>query len=229
MRIRILMAMLCALLGACGRTETVRYKMTVEVETPDGLKSGSAVREVKRIRGGIVLPDGPKMQVRQHGEAVVVDLPGNQTLFALLSTNGDEPLAAFGNDGLKAAQKTRRVAELQPIAGRIESQNGYPLLVTFRDITDPKTVVRVDPDDLAASFGAGVRLKRITVQVTDAPVTTGIEKRLVWFKERAKSGGNLIPMTRITIDGRTRYQPIPGHDESLVDIGLSYFSTEAYK
>jgi hypothetical protein len=42
-------------------------------------------------------------------------------------------------------------------------------------------VQRVDPANLAASFGPGIRLKRITVEVTDDDVTTGIEKRLRWL------------------------------------------------
>ena len=55
------------------------------------------------------------------------------------------------------------------------------MLVTFGDLSDPTSVAEVDPDDLAATFGEGVRLKRITVQLTDDPVTTGIEKRLAWL------------------------------------------------
>ena len=57
------------------------------------------------------------------------------------------------------------------------------MLVTFGDLNDPTSVERVDPDDLAATFGEGVSLKRITVQITDDPVTTGIEKRLVWLSK----------------------------------------------
>lgn len=57
----------------------------------------------------------------------------------------------------------------------------YPLLVTFTDIDDPSSVQRVDPANLAASFGPGIRLKRITVEVSDDDVTTGIEKRLPHF------------------------------------------------
>ena len=37
--------------------------------------------------------------------------------------------------------------------------------------------VAVDPDYLDISFGPGVRLKRITVQMTKEPVSTRIEKR----------------------------------------------------
>ncbi|MCC6479158.1 MAG: hypothetical protein IT552_08115, partial [Sphingomonadaceae bacterium] len=56
--------------------------------------------------------------------------------------------------------------------------SAYPMLVTFKDLADPTSVEQVDPDDLAASFGRGYRLKSITVQVTDAPVTVGIGDRL---------------------------------------------------
>lgn len=34
----------------------------------------------------------------------------------------------------------------------------YPLLVTFTDITDPKAVKKVEPHNLAATFGKGVSL-----------------------------------------------------------------------
>ena len=61
------------------------------------------------------------------------------------------------------------------------AEGDYPMLVTFTDIDDPKSVQRVDPANLAASFGPGIRLKRITVEVTDDDVTTGIEKRLRWL------------------------------------------------
>jgi len=39
-----------------------------------------------------------------------------------------------------------------------------PKLVRFRDIT-PQTLVRVSPYDLAASFGPGVSLKRVVLQI----------------------------------------------------------------
>jgi hypothetical protein len=56
-----------------------------------------------------------------------------------------------------------------------------PLLVRFRDLNDPTTVERVDPFDLAGSFGAGVKIKRATIEITNAPVTTGIEQKLPWL------------------------------------------------
>ncbi len=67
-----------------------------------------------------------------------------------------------------------------------------PILVRFRDINDPTSVERVDPDNLAASFGPGVTLVNASIEIVSSgfwpfralglsgtPVTTGIEKRLV--------------------------------------------------
>ena len=57
------------------------------------------------------------------------------------------------------------------------------MLVAFGDEADPTSVARVGPDDLAANFGEGVTLKRITVELTNDPVTTGIEERLGWLPQ----------------------------------------------
>lgn len=60
----------------------------------------------------------------------------------------------------------------------------YPMLVTFGDIADPASVTLVDPGDLAASFGPGVKLKAVTLDVTDEPVTLGrVEGVLGWLDQ----------------------------------------------
>ena len=54
----------------------------------------------------------------------------------------------------------------------------WPLMVTFDDVADPRTVRRVDPDNLAATFGPGVELRA----VTGDPVTEGrVESLLGWL------------------------------------------------
>ena len=63
-----------------------------------------------------------------------------------------------------------------------------PLLVRFRDLTDPTSIESVDPFELARSYGAGVTLKRATVEITDDPITTGITKNLPWL-----ASSNLAP------------------------------------
>src|SRR6202171_6090950 len=57
-----------------------KYRLTVEVETPDGVKSASGVMAVQPdrsySRGG---------QTRTRGDAVLVDLGGGKNLVALLA------------------------------------------------------------------------------------------------------------------------------------------------
>jgi hypothetical protein len=168
-----------AVLSGCSFRRSFRYKMTVELETLEGIKIGYAVREVSfsaRANGG------DYGHVR--GDAVAVDLPGAQTLFALL-TSGDGDVD-YGGDTMASLFKQLDRDEIQlwpdpPKTSAPIITNPVPMLVTFRDINDPTSVVRVEPAGMAAIFGPGVTLKRITVEVTDEPVTTGIEARLGWL------------------------------------------------
>src|SRR4051812_15423843 len=84
----------CAALPS-GSGDTFRYKMTVTVTTPEGDKTGSAVREVSVTHG---LHLTPEMQPAVHlkGEAVVVDLGSRGVLFALL--NGYYLGSDYGSD-----------------------------------------------------------------------------------------------------------------------------------
>lgn len=63
----------------------------------------------------------------------------------------------------------------------------YPMLVTFDDITDPASVRLVDPSNLAASFGPGVRLKSVTLEVTDEAVTAGVVENVLECIKRQHS------------------------------------------
>jgi len=184
-----------ALLSACNPFggNGYRFRMTVEVETPEGLKTGSSVYEVRAEKDIKLSPDMGNAHTSIRGEAIAVDLPGGKTLFALLKT-----VAGAGRDDLpymsmktfdpaynnKSVESAQRISSGNGIRSPADVAEGdYPMLVTFTDIDDPKSVQRVDPANLAASFGPGIRLKRITVEVTDDDVTTGIEKRLRWLEK----------------------------------------------
>lgn len=179
-------------LGGCGifgGGSGYRFRMTVEVETPQGLKTGSSVYQVTAGYRPDLQPGGKAREWMARGEAVAVDLPGGKTLFALLKTGAIQgDLVSMSMTALDPAFKN----DIPECAKRIASGDGtleradvapadYPMLVTFRDIGDPKSVEQVDPVNLAARFGAGVRLRRITVELTTDAVTVGIEKRLGWL------------------------------------------------
>lgn len=237
-------------LAGCGLiypSESMRYRMTVVIDTPDGERSGSSVIEASISQGPSFGPDAPGISHGLKGEAIAVELPGGKVMFALLAPqDGSDPTGyhvylferAVKRDPALAAQFDPTVLgdwrQFWPEVRRrklgIElRQPDYPMLVTFGDMGDPTSVKLVDPDDLAATFGEGVSLKRITVQITDDPVTTGIEQRLGWWQKIREAGGGLIPMERFMINGRSRYKVASGYDATLADIGLSQFSTEAYK
>lgn len=175
-----------------------RYRLTVEVDTPQGLRTGSSVIQVEQslgLAGGS--PANSQIYRRVRGEAVAVDLPDGRTLFALLRSESDSewaetvvPRVAPKTGGSRnkprfdTALNLRGKAELPrtfPAYAWIDERSAYPMLVTFGNLADSTSVAQVDPDDLAMTFGEGVKLKRITVELTDDPVTGGIEQRLEWL------------------------------------------------
>ncbi|MEN7538512.1 hypothetical protein [Aurantiacibacter flavus] len=197
-----------------------RYRLTVEVETPEGLKTGSSVIEVKTsVAGRNIVPMPGAVSHRVRGEAVMVDLGARGVLFALLRSDDNFDWAS--NVAYRLAPKMPRVRDAEgrldsdsdfeaqyatmlehrepielprtfPDVGHLKNQPARPMLVRFGDIEDPSTVEQVDPDDLAFTFGPGVRLRRITVQLTGDPVTKGIVERLPWLPDRR---GSLIPIS----------------------------------
>ena len=118
------------------------------------------------------------------GEAVAVDLGKGRYLFMLL-TRPDE-LARYAFDDTKESTGTiivqDHIASLKPGTSAILKRKYYPPLVTFADVSDPKTVKEVDPDNLAATFGPGFALKDIQVEMTDEKVTSNLEKVLGWVR-----------------------------------------------
>lgn len=170
--------------GACGlfSSSSYRYRMTVEVNTPQGIKSGSSVHEVSSQLQNLPGKGGPTPLTRFRGEAVAVDLLGGRTLFALLDRNGFDATEHFERYGGTSESFVANVTKLgrRDQRGRtaVLRPDNYPMLVTFRDIDDPTSVQAVEPANLAASFGPGVKLRRITLEITGDGVTSGIEKRL---------------------------------------------------
>lgn len=187
------------LLSACGSTERVRYKMVVEVETPEGLRTGSAVREVSYVHASplaIFTKDG----VWVEGEAVAVSLPGGQTLFAVLqSADGNLDYSARLPEWLMNWRRQGGIytepIELYPSVPlntrpRLSLEGKRPLLVTFRDVREPTSVLQVDPTNIATQFGDGFRLRRITVSFTDDVMTQKIRPLLPWLTSHR---GQLVP------------------------------------
>lgn len=191
----ILLAVLAV--SAFPTVKTVRYRLSLFVDTPEGVRSGSGVVLVRsEFRGPGI---GNAVENQTTGEAVVVDLGSRGVLFALLSGDplryahgeGSQPEPIYLLSHTFRSMVGNGGPEFQDALNRAKphvdlSFDSLPMLVRFRNTPDPKTVERVDPDDLAASFGSGVSMKRATIEITDDPVTTGIDRYLGWWFAQAK-------------------------------------------
>jgi hypothetical protein len=194
--LRLALAALMALaLAACGRTESYRYKLTLAVDTPDGVKRGSSIVEV--LFGKVSIPERGIMS-KLRGQALYLDLgPGARPLIALLTSQlhpkygraqrwtrdagpGDNLLLQLYGPALPDFMEN--VSRLAHVRGphRI-TPDDLPDLVTFADVNDPKTVIEVDPNNLQATLGPGVAWNEITLESTDEPITTGIKAKLPWI------------------------------------------------
>ncbi len=193
------------------RWPNYRYRLTVEVDTPEGVKTGSSVIEVETaISGPNNIPNPGSLYTEARGEAVTIDLGERGLVFALLQSEWSawalhsvfprltsEELSRLRDDEHELVPMMERLFKLPldkpvPLPRQIqtgalksykpEMTDNYPRLVRFDDPAKPETVKRVDADNLAASFGAGVKLKSVTIARTEAAMTKGIVNRLPWLK-----------------------------------------------
>lgn len=161
-------------------SDSVRYRLTYDVEVDGQVRSGSGVVEV-----------GSQVT----GEAIVIELGEGRYLFSLLagrlvqfnswSTHATSPdkllwLAfdcgnTWGSELYRCLNSTMPSTELPFML--------LPALATFEDINDPASLRLVDPEDLAAYFGPGISLKRVTIEITNDPVTNNqIGNYLDWLE-----------------------------------------------
>lgn len=195
----------CLLATGCNRPVEVGYRITVTIDDNGTLHSGSGVWRVAMRGGGF--PN--EYTSTFHGEAIPVDLGAKGTVYVLIAgrDNQGNPTSTddielygrdlFGeNSRIMRGEKTRglnpleQMKELRTMTGKTamldcaQPPTKYthcPFMVRFRDEKDPMTVEAVDPLDFAGTFGVGVVLKPIKVQMSDDDATVGIEKRLPWL------------------------------------------------
>ncbi|MEO1048011.1 MAG: hypothetical protein AAFW59_06750, partial [Pseudomonadota bacterium] len=184
---RILGALFAALLlTSCSSSETFRYRLIVEVDTPQGPRTGSSVYEVSvwEMWGDSLV--GNKVGGTFRGEAVAVDLPNGRTLYALTRNatwNAHYAIStpALGKGHFLGIKRARWIKD-NHAKGELRRER-FPMFVTFVDEEDPTSVMEVDRDDLEATFGAGYAVNRVRIEITKDPITTGLEKRLAWLPQ----------------------------------------------
>ena len=197
--------------GCLGSSSTSwNQRLTMVIETPQGEVWGAAVTRVTKTAssGSLVLPEARGVRSEVTGEAVVVEVAPGRFLFALLSGSDEEKRdathwvypaydlgAAVGFEGRPSYDGAMTKLGMQQLDVPVPlPPEGWPMLVTFDDITKPETVREVDPKNLAAVFGEGVRLKAVTLEITEEAVTVGrVDALLPWLGPYPEPG--LCPAT----------------------------------
>ena len=201
-----------AMLGLAG-CETVgvyRFRLTVEVDTPQGVRSGSSVMQVRygvepNINGG-----GQQADVDLDGEGVLIDLGGGRHVVALLGQALMQS-GAFERRFLPAevfypdVSGPQQIQALKASGGNLQGSAGLtgdqiPSMATFQRATDPASArvvhgkalrdagqAPVTIDDFAQVFGPGHGLKRVRLDMVsaDTPITRRLEATFGWLADPA--------------------------------------------
>jgi len=196
-----------------------KYRLTVEVTTPDGIKSGSGILAVvpdrNYNRGG---------RTTMRGEAVFVDLGQGKNLVASLAhwqgtrLDFDDinyvALRAYG------AARGNRVSfnDMHRQTGLVPVQADLvPVLLSFGDPSDPATARLVAADHAEAVLGEGYAIRGLSAEVVPngfwpidfggvlgEPVTRGIDAKLPWLAARGDGAATALKAAGLPAGGEAR-------------------------
>ena len=183
-----------------------KYRLTLDVETPEGRKSASGVMAVHPDRSYT-----RRGQTRTLGDAIFVDLGQGKNLVALLAHLDnrlvlDEMNYVALRAYLAATGKRVPFSEMSRLTGTVPVKGELiPVLVAFADPAAPGTARVVRPDDAEAVLGKGYRIEGISVEVVPngywpldfggplgEPVTRGIQAKLPWLDVTGDSAATAL-------------------------------------
>ena len=186
---------LVLLLGACKPIKfDWKQSLAIWVDTPSGTMTAVADQFIAaKYYTRPVFATTTTLEMEHRGDPVILDLGGGNILFviqskyAALSVYRDMGSRRQIFEALTATPPTqpRIIDHTDPNATRAFH------FFRFKDLADPSSIERVDPNDLAASFGPGFTLTKIlfsaradiTPDIGRAPeVLTGqVDKILPWL------------------------------------------------
>lgn len=190
-------------------TYIYRYRLTVEIDTPDGVKSGSSVIQVTTKKMPDYLRTIARVTTEVEGEATYIDLGDGKFAVVVLQhgiwpkSNINDVLfthAIFNVDceAIDRLKWVEKIAEMQS-AEAILPPVLIPNIITFLDVKDVSTsrflyeagyegrctknkVVIVD--NFFEILGNNYTLRKATVELTSDPVTKDISKNISWWDNK---------------------------------------------
>jgi hypothetical protein len=187
-----------------------KYRLTIEVQTPGGVRSASGVMAVHMGKDAGILPEAGGRSATK-GDAIFVDLGDGKNLIAALAHGKNgldyDGMNFLAENAFAAAGQKVPFKDVKQLRGKVEVYgNLIPTLLTFANVADPNTARVLDPANIEVAFGAGYRLNRVILEMVPVglwpfdfggplgePVTRGIEKRLPWIAEwKSRGSGGRI-------------------------------------
>ena len=137
---------------------TINYKVTVEIETPEGVKSGYAVRQISNSVPLLRFPDvGNPAKIR--GEAVVIDLGRRGKVFFALSDQSSQNglYLAFPVKGASTKQGIEYYRSLK-LGDRGEWKSYRSPFIYFQNPKTAHSAKQLSIGEFSEVFGSGVSL-----------------------------------------------------------------------
>ena len=181
-----------ATLAACEQDVShTRYKETLTVSVNGRLESNSSVVGFKMWREQSI-DEGLLSKSMSIGEPPLIDLGNGRVLFATWDCEEQYDFqsrrpSVYAGPG-EMGYPYPGTGSGSPSDTPYEARPGYPsrcvrpLLVTFRNLSDPTSVEPVDLDNPSATLGNGVRPISIHHELTTEPITRNVtQKYLPWI------------------------------------------------
>lgn len=168
-----------------------RFKVTVEVDTPEGLRTGSSVMQISAAPG-FRIGDSSGLSARLSGEAVAIDLPGGTIFMLLNDLNGHGGLlgnvtSQFVPDSKRGnyADVVKKLGEKGAIGrSALLNRDRYPLFVYFEDLTNPLTIKPIVNAEGSTVFGERISIRAVRLEITNANISYNIKSRLKWAADK---------------------------------------------
>lgn len=173
-----------------------KYRLTVEITTPQGVKSAAGVMAIYKDKISVAGIGGG---VRVKGDAIFVDLGNGRNVIALLVHGKDgldfDGMSHLALNAFASAGERVQFKDVKDLSGKVPVTGELiPTLITFTDLADPLSARELDPADIGAVLGEGYRLRGVTLEMIPVgfwpfdfggalgePVTRGIQARFSWW------------------------------------------------
>ena len=184
-------------------TYSYRYRMTVEVAVDGVVHSGSSVIEVRLMQQPQFIVPVPPVLASVRGEAVFVDLGKGRNVIALLvsgpnGSNVEYPKYIVSEHFNLSTVEYWDLIKYSELRGSWDlPKDRLPTFVTFADLNDPKSARVVAPGEFEQVFGPGVQFKRVWIEMTNASVTRGIEKKIPVIVEKLREQNKRMQVKKV--------------------------------